>query len=110
MGAQGPRRMAVASKGLERPESTGDDAVAADLPRRRGLAGAGSKTPDSFPSTAFQSRSGLPAGRQTFRVRAGWTRQVSEHAFSDPPSRAACMEECCDPLVMSAMGEAGGPV
>ncbi|CAI9159942.1 unnamed protein product [Rangifer tarandus platyrhynchus] len=59
----------VASKGLKRPESTGADAVVADLPRCRGLAGAGSKTPDSFPrGTAFQSRSGLPAGLQTFQA------------------------------------------
>lgn len=77
----------MASKGLKRPESTGEDTVAADLPRCQGLAGAGSKTPDSFPrGTAFQSHSGLPAGLQTFQVRAGWTRQVSKQALCSRPS------------------------
>lgn len=77
----------MASKGLKRQESTEEDTVAADLPRCQGLAGAGSKTPDSFPrGTAFQSHSGLPAGLQTFQVRAGWTRQVSKQALCSRPS------------------------
>ena len=72
----------VASKGLERPESTGLGAVVADVPRCRGLAGAGSKTDGWFPERSCPSGPLWPAS---------WASDLPGQSWLDPPSPQAGM-------------------
>ena len=100
--------------------------MARTFPASGGWLGLAPKPTDSFlRGSAFQGRSGPPAGLQTFRVRAGWTLQVrkpawcrrpslihrpGQPAMSVKPRRRPVLQACCGPSVVSAVGEAGRPV